>query len=188
MIMHVLTQGFATTTEGDFEWNTEIDGTTMEYAKAIMKYLIAQKFELMPPGIRLTNSSESSTGLDEAPFKNQLPLVRQYASKVAKVLLHKDTPRVFSTVIAQGKIQSPLPIPDPAPEKFNKFPAEYAEKFLETIASYGFGTIQKKRTSERATAVTYFQRNHLQDLGDIQKKLLCVLFLTEEQYQLDSVG
>lgn len=66
MIVHVLQQGFAATTQGDFEWNTEIDGTTMEYAKAILNYLIAQKFELMPPEIRLTNSSESATGLDEA--------------------------------------------------------------------------------------------------------------------------
>ena len=148
MIVHVLQQGFTATTQGDFEWNTEIDGTTMEYAKAIMNYLIAQKFELMPPEIRLTNSSESATVLDEAQL-NQFPLVRQYASKVAKVLLQKDTPRVSSTVIhvAQGKIQPPLPDPDPAPEKFNKFPTESAEKFLETIASYDFGTIQKKRTS-----------------------------------------
>ena len=184
MIVHVLQQGFAATTQGDFEWNTEIDGTTMEYAKAIMDYLIAQKFELMPPEICLTNSSESATGLDEAQF----PLVRQYASKVAKVLLHKDTPRVSSTVIAQGKIQPPLPIPDLALEKFNKFPTESAEKFLETIASYGFETIQKKRTSERAKAVTYIQQNNLQDLGDNQKKLLCVLSITEEQYELATVG
>ena len=187
MIVHVLQQGFTAPTQGDFEWNTEIDGTTMEYAKAIMNYLIAQKFELMPPEIRLTNSSESATGLDEAQL-NQFPLVRQYASKVAKVLLHKDTPRVSSTVIAQGKIQPPLPVPDPAPEKFNKFPTESAEKFLEATASYGFGTIQKKRTSEQAKAVTYFQRNNLQDLGDIQKKLLCVLSITEEQYELATVG
>ena len=109
---------------------TQIDGTTMEYAKAIMNYLIAQKFELMPPEIRLTNSSESATGLDKAQL-NQFPLVGQYASKVAKVLLHKDTSRVSSTVIAQGKIQPPLPLPDPAPEKFIKFPTES----VETIAS-----------------------------------------------------
>ena len=75
----------------------------MEYAKAIMNYLIAQKFELMPPEILLTNSSESATGLDEAQL-NQFPLVRQCASKVAKVLLHKDSPRVSSTVIAQANI------------------------------------------------------------------------------------
>ena len=40
------------------------------------------------------------------------------------------------------------------------------------------------QSSERAKAVTYFQRNNLQDLGDIQKKLLCVLSITEEQYEL----
>lgn len=102
MIVHVLQQGFTATTQGDFEWNTEINGTTMEYAKAIMNYLIAQKFELMPPEIRLTNCSESATGLDKAQL-NHFPLVRQYASKVAKVLLHKDTPKVSSTVIAQEK-------------------------------------------------------------------------------------
>lgn len=102
MIVHVLQQGFTATTQGDFEWNTEINGTTMEYAKAIMNYLIVQTFELMPPEIRLTNCSESATGLDKAQL-NHFPLVRQYASKVAKVLLHKDTPKVSSTVIAQEK-------------------------------------------------------------------------------------
>ena len=132
------------------------------------------------------NPSESATGLNEAQL-NQLPLVRQYARKVEKDLLHKDTLRVSSTVKVQGKIQPPYPVPNPPPEKFNNFPKEAAENFLETIASYGFGTIQKKRTSERAKAVTYFQRNNLQDLGDIQKKLLCVLSITEEQYELDSV-
>ena len=55
-------------------------------------------------------------------------------------------------------------------EKFKKFSTESAEKFLETIASYGFGTIQKIRTSECAKAVTYFQRNNLQDLGAIASK------------------
>ena len=67
----------------------------MEYAKAVMNYLIAQKFELMPPEIRLRNYSESATALDKAQL-NQFPLVRQYASKVAKVLPHKDTPGVSS--------------------------------------------------------------------------------------------
>ena len=75
MIVHVLQQGFAATIQGDFEWNTEIDATTMEYAKAIMNYLIAQKFEFMPQEIRLTNPSEPATGLDEAQL-NQFPLVR----------------------------------------------------------------------------------------------------------------
>ena len=71
MIVHVLQpwQGFTASTQGDFEWNTEIDGTTMKYAQAIMNYLIPQKFELMPPEIRLTNSSESATGLDEAQLR-----------------------------------------------------------------------------------------------------------------------
>lgn len=36
--------------------------------------------------------------------------------------------------------------------------------------------------------ITYFQRNNLQDLEDIQKKLPCILSITEEQCELASVG
>lgn len=173
MIVQVLEQGSAATDSNneDFEWETNINSATMAYATATMNYLIAQKFQLMP---HFASQLETDTGLDESQI-NKFPLIQQQGSKVSKVLLHKDTPRVPSTVIAQGKVQPPLPLPDPAPERFNRFPTESAERFLETISSYGFGTIQKKRTSKRSKMVTYFQRYNLQDLGDIQRKLLHVL-------------
>ena len=71
MIVHVLQQGFAATTQGDLEWNTEIDGTTMEYAKAIMNYLIAQKLELMPRKIRLNLAKLNN-------FERFIPFLKYY--------------------------------------------------------------------------------------------------------------
>ena len=71
MIVHVLQQGFAATTQGDLEWNTEIDGTTMEYAKAILNYLIAQKLELMPPKIRLNLAKLNN-------FEHFIPFLKYY--------------------------------------------------------------------------------------------------------------
>ena len=57
MILHVLQQGLAATNSDNFEWETEINTTTMTYATTITNYLIAQKFELMPPEIRLASTS-----------------------------------------------------------------------------------------------------------------------------------
>jgi len=173
---------------------TEISGSTMAFAVALMRYGIAHKFALMPPALTNPldqepqdlpvedNSSQASTStLDDYPDITE----GNIANRV-KSLLSYGLDVIEPSKVAQRKLMPPLknPPPNQDPKKApNKYPVQAAKHYLQTIANVGLGEMISKETSSgRGKSSLVFRKRKYEELTDEARELVTKLKMTQSDY------
>lgn len=134
MVVHVLEQALShlecTPSQETPEWSKTIAKESVEKARVILDHIIAQKFALMQPELKLPQETEPTT-VEAIPDA--------YLTKFLN--FNKDT--ITASDVSQWRLMPPSPI---TPTDRNKYPAKKARLYMERIADAGFGTMATEGT------------------------------------------
>lgn len=133
MVIHSIEE--AITSSEDRYWSPTIKECSLQKAKTVMDYIIKQKFALMPPEVKITESDS----LPNINIDSGTPILDNNPKYLSKFLSYKST-EVAPSDVSRFRLMPPTPT-----QSKNKYPVEECRSFMWSISQAGFGSIDESR-------------------------------------------
>ena len=144
MVLHALETGIdkVTNQDGtDNDWDTTVTKEHVQWATEIMKYLIDQKFALMPAEIKVAAPEKKADDkLDDA--------------YLSKFLTFKGD-HIQASDVSNYRLMSPTPL---NPTSKNKYPVESVKAYMGKVADAGFGrVVESVKKGSKRKSITFYK-------------------------------
>ena len=170
MVLHALENGINKVTNHDgtdSDWDATVTKEHVQWATEIMRYLIDQKFALMPAELKVSTPEDKAC--DKMGLDNYL----------SKFLTFKGD-QVQASDVSQYRLMPPTPL---NPTSKNKYPVENVKAYMGKVADAGFGRVVEsvKKGSKRKS--TTFYKYTYDELEDEQTNTLKKLKIDRSTYE-----